>query len=173
MKYPYSYIPILLTAVAIAASPAQAKAKDSLFDASHAQYVQGNQTLFDFGPKSKNIKYDKRMIQAAQIAAERARKHSTSRCWHYVKNALVAAKLVSTRPTTEYAKQAGEELQHKFGFTKLAINDPYAAPIGSVLVYGGHGAGHVEFRTPAGFVSDFTNIRPSRRPLLGVYVKPS
>ena len=90
-----------------------------------------------------------------------------------MKNALVAAKLVKSRPVTEYAKQAGEELQKKFGFKKLAVRDPFAAPIGSVLVYGGRGAGHVEFRTQAGFVSDFTSLKPSRRPLLGVYVKPS
>lgn len=144
----------------------------SLFNSGQAEYVPEH-SLFDFGPKSKNIKYDKRMIEAARIAALRARKHSTSRCWHAVKNALVAANLVSSRPSTEYAKQAGEELQQKYGFKKISVKDPFAAPIGSVLVYGGHGAGHVEFRTSAGFVSDFTSNRPSRRPLLGVYIKPS
>lgn len=146
----------------------------SLYDAGNTQYLpKQKEPLFDFGPKSANFKYDKRMIMAAQIAAERAHKHSTSRCWMYVKNALVSANLVSSRPTTEYAKQAGDELQHKYGFQKLAIKDPFAAPLGSVLVYGGRGAGHVEFRTSKGFVSDFTTDRPSRRPLIGVYVKPS
>jgi hypothetical protein len=46
------------------------------------------------------------------------------------------------------------------------------APLGSVIVYGGKGAGHVEFRTKTGFVSDFSTPRPSKRPLIGVYVKP-
>ena len=172
MKTNTSTILFLLIAGVIAVSPVHARAAGSLYDASNAEYVQGR-SLFDFGPKSKYIKYDKRMIQAAQIAADRARKHSTSRCWHAVKNALVAANLVSSRPTTEYAKEAGDELQHKYGFKKLAVKDPFAAPLGSVLVYGGRGAGHVEIRTRMGFVSDFTSLRPSRRPLIGVYVKPS
>jgi hypothetical protein len=145
----------------------------SLYNAGNSEYLQKGEPVFDFGPKSGNIKYDKRMIMAAEIAAERAHKHSTSRCWSYVKSALVSANLVSSRPTTEYAKEAGDELQNKYGFRKLAIKDPFAAPLGSVLVYGGRGAGHVEFRTPKGFVSDFTTDRPSRRPLIGVYVKPS
>ena len=162
---------LLLAAAVVVTSSATAKEAKSLYDPANSSYIEN--TLFDFGPKSKNIKYDKRMIQAAQIAAMRARKHSTSRCWHAVKNALVEANLVGSRPTTEYAKQAGEELTKKFGFKKLAVTNPFSAPIGSVLVYGGHGAGHVEFRTSAGFVSDFTSARPSRRPLLGVYIKPS
>ena len=45
-------------------------------------------------------------------------------------------------------------------------------PVGSVLVYGGRGAGHVEIRTEGGFVSDFVSRTPSERPLVGVYVKP-
>jgi hypothetical protein len=148
------------------------KPSPSLYKAGNAEYLHG-EALFDFGPKAANIKYDKRMIEAMELASERAHKHSTSRCWSYVKSALVSAKLVPSRPTTEYAKEAGDELQHKYGFTKLAIRDPFAAPLGSVLVYGGRGAGHVEFRTPKGFVSDFTTDHPSRRPLIGVYVKPS
>jgi hypothetical protein len=113
------------------------------------------------------------MVHAAQIAADRARAHSTSRCWHAVKNALVDAHLVDSRPTTEYAKQAGDELNTKYGFKKTSIKNPFAAPVGSVLVYGGRGAGHVEIRTATGFVSDFTSPTPSNRPLLGVYVKSS
>lgn len=145
----------------------------SLYNPANAQYVDTKKSIFDFGPKSGNIKYDKRMILAAQIAAERAHKHSTLRCWSYVKNALVSAHVISSRPTTGYAKQAGDELQNKYGFKKLAIKDPYKAPLGAVLVYGGKGAGHVEIRTAKGFVSDFTTEHASRRPLIGVYVKPS
>lgn len=164
----------IAAAKAKAALIASSKSKDpdSLYDAGNAEYLKGS-TLFNFGPKSQTVKYDKRMIMAAEIAAERAHKHSTYRCWSYVKNALVSAKVIPTRPTTGYAKQAGEELVSKYGFTKLPIKDPYAAPLGSVLVYGGKGAGHVEIRTAQGFVSDFTTTRASRRPLIGVYVKPS
>ena len=115
---------------------------------------------------------DKRLIHAASIAQERSHAHSKSRCWHYVKEALFAAGAVATRPKTALAKQAGDELVQSFGFKKLAIRDPYKAPVGAVLVYGARrAAGHVEIRTPTGFVSDFRNKKPSRRPLIGVYAK--
>jgi hypothetical protein len=113
------------------------------------------------------------MIHAAEIAAARAHAHSTSRCWHYVKSALVDAQVVPTRPTSEDAKEAGAELQGKYGFTKIPVNSPFDAPVGAVLVYGGRGAGHVEIRTTTGFVSDFVSLKPSPRPLIGVYVKRS
>jgi len=52
------------------------------------------------------------------------------------------------------------------------VSDPYAAPMGAVLVYGASkAAGHVEIRTKDGFVSDFKSKVPSPRPLLGVYAK--
>ena len=115
---------------------------------------------------------DKRMVRAASIAQDRSRAHSKSRCWHYVKEALLASGVVSSRPKTILAKQAGEELVRVYGFKKLPIHDPYQAPIGAVLVYGARRApGHVEIRTKTGFVSDFRNKKPSRRPLLGVYAK--
>src|SRR5205814_9471813 len=98
--------------------------------------------------------------------------HSRRQCWHYVKEALLASGVIRSRPTTVYAKQAGQELVNNFGFKKLAVNDPYQAPIGSVLVYNAsRAAGHVEIRTKDGFVSDFRSKTPSRRPLLGIFVK--
>jgi hypothetical protein len=112
------------------------------------------------------------MIHAAEIAAARAKKHSTSRCWHYVKDALVAAHIIPSRPVTTYAKEAGGELTRNFGFTQIKERDPWKAPLGSVIVYGGSGAGHVELRTEQGFVSDFVSAKPSPRPLIGIYVKP-
>lgn len=112
------------------------------------------------------------LARAATIAQERANAHSNSRCWHYVKEALIAAGVVSSRPKTEFAKDAGTELVTFFGFRKLAVLDPYAAPVGAVLVYGSdRAAGHVEIRTRTGFVSDFHSKTPSRRPLIGVYAK--
>jgi hypothetical protein len=144
----------------------------SLFDPTTAR-TPSVELQHIFGPRSSNIRYDARMIHAAEIAAERAHRHSTARCWHSVKNALLDAQVVPTRPTSEYAKQAGTELQAKFGFTKIWVSSPFDAPVGAVLVYGGRGAGHVEIRTATGFVSDFISPTPSPRPLLGVYVKRS
>ena len=145
--------------------------KTSLYNRKDARSLTADQQSW-FGPKSGGIKYDSRMIRAAQLASARAYAHSTSRCWGYVKTALVAANAVDSRPKTEFAKEAGGELVTSYGFHRLSVSDPYLAPVGSVLVYGGRGAGHVEMRTPAGFVSDFTSLKPSSRPLIGVFVKP-
>jgi len=113
-----------------------------------------------------------KLMRAATIADERAHAHSKSRCWHYVKEALVASGVVDERPKTALAKQAGDELVSNYGFKKLPIRDPYQAPLGSVLVYNARGAaGHVEIRTKNGFVSDFRSKTPSKRPLIGVYAK--
>ena len=115
---------------------------------------------------------DPKLMRAATIAQERAHAHSKSRCWHYVKDALLASGVVGDRPKTALAKQAGDELVRNYGFKKLSIRDPFAAPLGSVLVYTARGAaGHVEIRTKDGFVSDFRSKTPSKRPLLGVYAK--
>src|SRR6266446_10729007 len=117
-------------------------------------------------------KVDPKLRRAATIAEERAHAHSRSQCWHYVKEALVAAGLVNSRPKTAYAKQAGQELVSNYGFKKLPVQDPYQAPVGSVLVYNAQrAAGHVVIRTKDGFVSDFRSKTPSRRPLLGVFIK--
>ena len=40
-------------------------------------------------------------MEAASIAEERAHAHSRSRCWHYVKEALLASGVIETRPKTE------------------------------------------------------------------------
>lgn len=152
-------------------APLRSHASDSLYDKKTAQKLDiSKQSMF--GPQSSKYRYDKRMIHAAEIAQARARQHSASRCWRYVKNALLASKTIDSYPKTALAKQAGAELQKSYGFKKLNVKDPYKAPIGSVLVYGGRGAGHVEIRTAAGFVSDFQAPKPSPRPLIGVYVKP-
>ncbi|HAK06375.1 MAG TPA: hypothetical protein DCO65_03750 [Spartobacteria bacterium] len=117
-------------------------------------------------------KIDPKLRRATTIAEERAHAHSRSRCWHYVKEALVAAGVVSSRPKSVFAKDAGQDLVSNYGFKKLAVRDPFKAPVGSVLVYGARrAAGHVELRTKDGFVSDFRSKIPSPRPLLGVYVK--
>lgn len=115
---------------------------------------------------------DPKLARAATIAQERANAHSKSKCWRYVKEALLASGAVNSYPKTVLAKQAGNELVHDYGFKKLPLNNPYAAPVGAVLVYTAKGApGHVEIRTKTGFVSDFRTEKPSRRKLIGVYAK--
>src|SRR5256714_14623486 len=115
---------------------------------------------------------DPKMRRAATIAEERARAHSLSKCWRFVKEALVAAGVVKSRPQTPLAKQAGQELVNNYGFKRLPVSNPYEAPVGSVLVYGANrAAGHVEIGTETGFVSDFRSKTPSRRPLIGVFAK--
>jgi hypothetical protein len=115
---------------------------------------------------------DRKLMQAATIAEERAHAHSRSLCWHYVKEALLASGVIDSRPKSEFAKDAAQDLVSNYGFKKLSVKDPFAAPLGSVLVYGANRtAGHVEIRTRDGFVSDFRSRTPSPRPLLGVYAK--
>lgn len=135
--------------------------------------VQSTEIISHYTGKSKIVPYmDPKLARAATIAEERANAHSRMRCWRYVKQALLAAGAVDSYPKTSLARQAGDELVHNYGFTRLSIRDPYQAPVGSVLVYGSRrGAGHVEIRTRRGFVSDFRASEPSRRPLIGVYAK--
>ena len=152
-------------------TPALSRADNSLFDSQNARKLDSTEVKA-FGPKAGKFRYDSTMLNAARIAADRAHAHSQSSCWRYVKQALLAAKTIDSYPKTAYAKQAAAELTNDYGFKKLAISDPFQAPLGSVLVYGGRGAGHVEIRTQEGFVSDFATPRPSKRPLIGVYVKP-
>ena len=138
----------------------------------HAATRPESKNFSILGSFSPRYRYDSRMLRAAEIASARAYAHSHGSCWRYVKNALISADLVDSRPKTAYAKEAADELTGSYGFRKVPCNDPMKAPIGSILVYGGHGAGHVEFRTRTGFVSDFSTPTPSKRPLIGVYVKP-
>jgi hypothetical protein len=128
------------------------------------------QIVYPFGRVDRHI--DGRLMQAASIAEERAHAHSRSMCWHYVKEALLASGVIDSRPKSELARDAAQELVSNYGFKRLSVTDPFSAPVGSVLVYGtSHSVGHVEFRTKNGFVSDFRSPTPSRRPLLGVYAK--
>jgi hypothetical protein len=134
------------------------------------QSYQSTKIARPFTPVHRQL--DPKLMRAASIAEERAHAHSRRQCWHAVKEALLASGAISSRPKTEYAKQAGQELVNNYGFRKLPVNDPYQAPVGSVLVYNANrAAGHVEIRTKDGFVSDFRSKTPSHRPLLGIFVK--
>jgi hypothetical protein len=164
---------LLLLAVALSAGPVAARAQDSLYDSGNARTPDAEVEHF-LGPKAGGIRYDSRMIRAAQIAMRRAYPYPTWRCWHYVKDALVAARVVDSRPTSPWAKEAGEELCRRYGFMRLTrVRNPMQAPVGAVLVYGGPDAGHVEIRTATGFVSDFISPTPYPRPFLGAYIKPA
>jgi hypothetical protein len=129
-----------------------------------------NQIIRPLAAADKHI--DPKLLRAASIAEERAHAHSRSLCWHYVKEALLASGVIDSRPKSELARDAADDLVTNYGFKKLSVRDPFAAPIGSVLVYGtSRSVGHVEIRTRDGFVSDFRSSTPSRRPLIGVYAK--
>ena len=114
---------------------------------------------------------DPRLRRAATIAQERANARSKSRCWRYVKEALVASGVINSYPKTNYASQAGEELVRNYGFKRLPVRDQFAAPIGSVLVFGHGTAGHVVIRTKTGFVSDYWTKNRCKYPLVAVYGK--
>ena len=118
-----------------------------------------------------DLRIDPKLRRAATIAQERANARSRARCWQYVKEALLKSGAVSSYPKTAYAYQAGEELTRNYGFKKISVRDPYAAPLGAVLVYGGRG--HVEIRTKNGFVSDYHSKNRCFYRLLGVYAKYS
>ncbi len=114
---------------------------------------------------------DPRLRKAATIAQERANARSKSRCWQYVKTALVESGAIDSYPKSNYATQAGDELVRSYGFKKLPIHDQYAAPVGSVLVFGHGTAGHVVIRTKTGFVSDYWTSNRCKYPLVAVYAK--
>jgi hypothetical protein len=164
---------LLLFSAALSLLGASVHAADnSLYDSSKAAPPSSALSKL-FGPKAGNYSYDPRMIRAAEIAKRRAQPHKTWYCWRYVKDALLDAGLVSSRPTSPWAKDAGRELCAKYGFVQLKLRDPRKAPVGAVVVYGGADAGHVELRTREGFVSDFISPTPYPRPLVGIFVKPA
>jgi hypothetical protein len=116
---------------------------------------------------------DPKLRRAATLAEERANARSKARCWHYVKEALVAAHVIDSYPKTAYAAEAGDELVRDYGFKKLSIRDPYKAPLGALVVYGNKSRGHVEIRTKDGFVSDYHSKNRCFYPLRAVYAKYS
>lgn len=114
---------------------------------------------------------DPRLCRAATIAEERANARSKNRCWRYVKEALVASGVIDSYPKTNYAWQAGDELEREYGFTRLPVHDQFAAPIGAVLVFGHGSESHVVIRTKKGFASDYWTKNRCKYPLVAVYGK--
>src|SRR6058998_1210748 len=93
---------------------------------------------------------DPKLRRAAIIAEERAHAHSLKKCWQFVKEALVAAGVVKSRPQTPMAKQAGQELVNSYGFKNLPVSWPVCLAIG---VCGR------DFTTPAATSASFTNCQ--------------
>ena len=67
---------------------------------------QPNKIVRPFAKIDRQV--DPKLMRAASIAEERAHAHSRRQCWHYVKEALLASGVIRSRPTTVYAKQAGQ-----------------------------------------------------------------
>src|SRR2546423_7311168 len=125
--------------------------KDASGKATSVDVIQSYQPTkigrpFATGAKS-NRQLDPKLMRAATIAEERAHAHSRRQCWHAVKEALLASGVISSRPKTEYAKQAGQGLVNKYGFQKVPVDDPALRPGGSGLVStGNRAAGAVGIR---------------------------
>jgi hypothetical protein len=116
----------------------------------------------------------KEMVNASLIARQATLPYSSGYCWRFVKKALVKAGAVSSYPKTNLACDAGKELVEVYGFTKLRVNSPWKAPVGSVLVYAAnrrYRAGHVEIRGSNDFVSDYRGRRPASFKFLGAYAR--
>src|SRR5439155_1714969 len=63
---------------------------------------------------------DPKLCRAATIAEERARAHSHCLCWRFVKEALVAAGVVNSRPQTPFPNQRSSCWQ----YSAAANQDP-------------------------------------------------
>lgn len=165
---------ITVQAAGLAKSRTQFYYKDAKGKVQSASIVRRYYRVPVMHPAAKvDPRIDPHLRMAATIAQERSNAHSKARCWRYVKEALLAAGAVNVYPKSAYAVQAGEELVRDYGFRRIAVRDPYNAPLGAVLVYshGSNGAGHVEIRTRDGFVSDYHSKNRCRYPLIAVLAK--
>src|SRR5213080_1297875 len=91
--------------------------KDASGKTTSVDVVQGYQPTKIVRPfTTADRQLDPKLMRAATIAEERAHAHSRRQCWHAVKDALLASGVISSRPTTAYAKQAGQELVSNYGF---------------------------------------------------------
>src|SRR5688572_23391150 len=119
----------ILTLVALLLLVAtQGKAEEkSLYNPKNAAKQIDVTKLSILGPQASKFRYDKRLLKAAEIAAERAKSRSRGVCWRYVKDALVSAGMVDSRPKTVYAKEAAAELTNDYGFRKIRCSDPFKA----------------------------------------------
>src|SRR5262245_55547894 len=77
------------------------------------------QIVYPYGKVDRHI--DSRLMQAATIAQERAHAHSRSRCWHYVKDALLASGVIDSRPKSELARDAASDLVSNYGLDRKSV----------------------------------------------------
>ncbi len=97
---------------------------------------------------------------------------SILRCAQFTKRSLVDAGLVSSindLPGDANSPNIKKGLE-KNGFIKCSISEPEEAPNGAVLIYHSHNSslkgdagapyGHIEVKTPKGYVSDFRSANP-------------
>ena len=82
-----------------------------------------NQIVHPLGTTDRHL--DPKLSRAATIAQERAHAHSRSMCWHAVKEALLASGVIDSRPKSEYARDAAQDLVSNYGFK----NYPCAIPL--------------------------------------------
>src|SRR5438067_11303347 len=100
--------------------PSKFVIKDASGKATSVDVVQSYQPKKIVRPfTTADRQLDPKLMRAATIAEERAHAHSRRQCWHAVKEALLASGVINSRPTTAYAKQAGQALVSKYGFRKL------------------------------------------------------
>src|SRR4029077_17965949 len=126
--------------------------KDASGKATSVDVIQSYQPTKIGRPFEKGAKNDsqlnQKLMHAATLEEQRAHGHSRRQCWHAVKEALLASGVISSRPKTEYAKQAGQRLVKNYGFRKVPGNPPLQGPVGSVLGSHAHRAGgYVQNRT--------------------------
>src|SRR4026208_1386603 len=102
---------LLLPATASAATPPSSQLppkfvfKDASGKATFVDVVDKHQTTKIVRPFAKiDQKVDPKLMRAATIAEERAHAHSRRQCWHYGKEALLAAGGRSARPAVGCAQ---------------------------------------------------------------------
>src|SRR5437762_9938577 len=94
------------------------------------------QIVYPFAKIDRHL--DGKLMQAVTIAQERAHAHSRSMCWHYVKEALLASGVIDSRPKSELAKDAAQDLVINYGFKRLSVSDPFAADRKSTRLNSSH-----------------------------------
>ncbi len=134
-------------------------------------YTSGTWAKYPEVQRYENSPITQKMINSAVNNAE---DHSTSYCYRYVKNALLASGMIRSRPDGN-ANIAVEGLKSK-GMINMLDNptyraiingDPRKAPKGAVIIYGNNGRkpphwGDTQIKTTSGygdtkFVSDFVS----------------
>ena len=149
--------------------------KDASGKATSVDVIQSYQSTKigrPFATADRQASIQNRCGAAAPIAEERAHAHSSMATPARSKGGPPCIRRDQLPPEDRIRERGGSGISQQLWL-------PKAAGERSVSSAGGFGpvdnanraAGHVEIRTNNGFVSDFRLETPSRRPLLGVFVK--